>query len=62
MDWPSIPKVQVGLLGADYTVENGPYRFVKLGKRIQRADRRCDGFVERPARATRLPPAAIFSE
>ncbi|MGO9269709.1 MAG: PDZ domain-containing protein [Terriglobia bacterium] len=27
---PEIPKVQVGLLGADYTVENGRYRFAKV--------------------------------
>ncbi len=27
---PQVPKIKVGLLGADYTVENGRYRFAKV--------------------------------
>jgi len=29
-DQPDTPRVQVGLLGADYTIENGRYRFAKV--------------------------------
>src|SRR6516225_2689007 len=29
-DHPEPPKVKVGLLGADYTIENGRYRFLKI--------------------------------
>ena len=27
---PDVPKIKVGLLGADYTIENGRYRFAKV--------------------------------
>ncbi len=29
-DWPQPPRINVGLLGADYSVENGRYRFAKI--------------------------------
>ena len=29
-DWPKPPRINVGLLGADYAVENGRYRFAKI--------------------------------
>ena len=29
-DFPNVAKVSVGLLGTDYTIENGRYRFARV--------------------------------